>query len=79
MNQLANGVFAFFMICWIAIKILADDDIGSQLAPTGGDLAVRLFKEHFAGFIFDSGASSFPLNGIERTSYLSGAESAFDL
>jgi len=78
MDQLTNRVLALLNIRRIAVKVLADDNVGGQLAPTRRDLAIGLLKEDFAAFIFDGGASSLPLNGIKRRCYLGWAEPAFD-
>ena len=78
MDQLTNRELAFLNIRRIAVKVLADDNVGGQLTPARWDLAIGLFKENFAAFILDGGASRFPLNGIKRSCYLGWAESTFD-
>ena len=47
----ARGVFDF------AVEVLADHDVGGQLAPRGGNFAVGLLEQHLAPFALDGGGA----------------------
>jgi len=49
-----------------AVKVLADDDVGSQLAPFGGYFHVVLFEYRVALFVLDAGGALLPANIFER-------------
>ena len=77
-DQLPDAVFAFGGAVF-AIEVLADDDVGRQLAPIGRNFAVFLLEEDFAPFAFDAGGSQFPLDGLERIIDVGRAESLIDI
>ena len=59
MNEFANAVFTFGCTIF-TIEVLACDNIGGQLAPVLWELAVGLFEDDFAFFVFDCGSTQIP-------------------
>ena len=62
----------------LAVEILADHDVGGQLAPGGGDLAVLLLEEDLAVLPLDGGSAGLPLDGIEGVGHVRRAEERLD-
>ena len=62
----------------LPVEILADHDVGGQLAPCRGDLTGRLLKQRLAIFTLDHGGSKLPFGGIERAWDVGRAKSRGD-
>ena len=77
MDQLPDAVFALRRAV-LAVEILADHDVGGQLAPGRGNFAVGLLEQHLAVFALDGGRAQFPLDGVERIADVGGAEDRVD-
>src|SRR5204863_1581829 len=50
----------------LAIKILADDDVGSELAPRGRDFGVLLLEHQLAVLVLDLSRAQLPLDRVTR-------------
>ena len=50
----------------VAAEVLADDDVGGQLAPEAGDLDVALLEDDLARLVADAGGPDLPLDLVVR-------------
>lgn len=66
MDQLLDRILSLLGILWIAVKVLADDDIGGQLTPRRWDLAVGLLEKNLSILVLDRRAAGLPLNRLKR-------------
>jgi len=64
MNELLDGVFPPAGVD-IAVKVLADNDLGGQLAPGQRYFDIILFKNGFAGLVGNFGLAGFPFDFFE--------------
>ena len=62
----------------LAVEILVDHDVGGQLAPGGGDLAILLLEEDLAVFALDGGGAEVPGDRVERIGRVGRAENLVD-
>ena len=58
-DELADAVLALRRAD-VAAEVLADDDVGGQLAPEGGDLDVVLLEDGLAGLVGDARVAALP-------------------
>ena len=58
-DELADAVLALWRAD-VAAEVLADHDVGGQLAPEGGHLDVVLLEDGLAGLVGDAGAPRLP-------------------
>ena len=58
-DQLADGCLALRR-AEVAAEVLADHDVGGELAPEVGDLDVLLLEDRLARFVGDSGGAVLP-------------------
>ena len=77
MHELLDGVLPLGSVN-LAIEVLADDDVGRQLAPGGRNLARRLLEEDLAVLPLDGSGAEFPLRRVERAFSLRWAECRLD-
>ena len=75
-DELPDAGFAFGGVDF-AVEVLADDDVGGELAPGFGDLAVGLFEDDAAAFVLDGGGAPVPGDLVEGVNPL-GAEDTGD-
>ena len=76
-DELLDGVLALWRVD-LAVEILADDDVGRQLRPGGGDLAGRLLEEDLPVLPLDRGRPQIPFGGVKRRRHIGGAKSGRD-
>ena len=77
-DQLPDAVLALGRADF-AVEVLADDDVGGQLAPDRRDFAVVLLEDHLAVLALDLRAADFPLDGREQIFDVGRAEGRVDL
>ena len=77
-HELLHRVLALGRVDF-TVKILADHDVGRQLAPGGGNLTRRLLEEHLAVLPLDGGRAELPFGGVERAFGVEGAEGGVHL
>ena len=63
-DQLANGPFPLIR-SWLAVEILAGDDVGRGLRPGLGDFDIFLPEDGHAFFVADEGHALFPFDRVE--------------
>ena len=78
MHELLDGVLPLGSVD-LAVEVLANDHVGGQLAPGGGNLAGRLLEEHLAVLPLDRGRPQLPLRRVKRTLRLDRAEGGMDV
>ena len=76
-NQLLDRVLALGCVDF-TVEVLADDNIGRQLAPGSRNLAGRLLKQQLAVLAFDRCCAELPFGRVERTVHLDRAEGGLD-
>lgn len=64
-DELLDAVLALRRVHF-AVEVLADHDIGGQLAPMGRHFAIGLLKEDLAPFALDGGGAQVPGDRLER-------------
>src|SRR3990172_2693289 len=64
-DQLLHAVLAA-RLADVAAEVLADDDVGGQLAPERRDLHVLLFEDGLAGFVADGRGPNLPGDIVVR-------------
>ena len=62
----------------VAVEVLAGHDVGGELAPAAGDLAIRLLEDRPAALVLDLGRAEVPVDLVERADPL-GAENPGNL
>ena len=71
-DQLANGVLAVsrrwapIAAGYVAVKVLADDNVAGELAPRTRNLTTCLLEDNPAALVFDRGRAQLPVDEFER-------------
>ena len=78
MDQLLDRILSLLGIVRIAIEVLADHNVGGQLAPSRGDLAVGLLEKDLAILVLDRRAAGLPFHGLKRIRNTRGTKTRFD-
>src|SRR5690606_29268584 len=73
-HELADARLALRRV-HLAVEVLADDDIGGELAPGPGDLAAGLLEDDPAALVLDGRGALLPLDLVEGADAL-GAEAS---
>ena len=77
-NQLSHRVLPLLGIVGIPVEILADHNVGRQLAPRSWNLAIGLLKQSLPVLILDRRTTQLPLDGVEGICHFVRAELRFN-